>query len=665
MATKPSRLPTNTRLLASVAGLLLAVGVSTGSHDAAYALAPRGTAERAVANDNRTPAGRLSNGVLTLRLEAREAMWHPEGPTGPGIPVYAFAEAGRPAAVPGPMIRVPEGTDMRITLVNTLTKPLRLHGIHHHERDADSVVIAPGASEELRLRADVPGTYLYWARTESFPTPARMPGRIDAGLAGAFIIDSAGARPDRERVLFISSWSDTLSGRGTKSDQADLVLRREMILKDKWLTVTVNGLAWPHNERLSYTVGDTVRWRVINASGYPHPMHLHGFYFDVTARGDWRRDTTYAPHQIRAAVTEWMVPGTTMRMTWVPTRPGNWLFHCHLVTHITETMRLGAPRAGASHDHAERGMAGLVTGIRVAPVRPETPVRHETARRSLRLFITERAKVYGVWPAYSYVLQEGPTPPKADSIRPLSSTLTLHQGEPTDITVINAARHTTTIHWHGIELESIYDGVGGWSGWGKRVAPAVAPGDSFVVRLTPPRAGTFMYHTHVSEGVTLASGLYGALLVLPSNAPPDSTEHTFVIGMGGPLDDAPAVVNGSASPSPIALRAGVAHRFRFINVSPLETRTVELKSGSALARWRPLAKDGADLPAHQATPGPATVLVHPGETYDFEVMAVGGDSLVLSFVGPPDTRTRLAALRTSPPTRPPRLTTAISLVVRE
>ncbi|MGH7588459.1 MAG: hypothetical protein ACRELU_07700, partial [Gemmatimonadota bacterium] len=34
---------------------------------------------RILPNDNRRPAGRLEVGVLSLRLEAREGMWHPHG----------------------------------------------------------------------------------------------------------------------------------------------------------------------------------------------------------------------------------------------------------------------------------------------------------------------------------------------------------------------------------------------------------------------------------------------------------------------------------------------------------------------------------------------------------------------------------------------------------
>ena len=61
-------------------------------------------------NDNRTPAGVLRNGVLTLHLEARPAIWYPEKDGGPHLTVSAFAEEGHAPQIPGPMIRVPEGS---------------------------------------------------------------------------------------------------------------------------------------------------------------------------------------------------------------------------------------------------------------------------------------------------------------------------------------------------------------------------------------------------------------------------------------------------------------------------------------------------------------------------------------------------------------------------
>ena len=49
------------------------------------------------------------------------------------------------------------------------------------------------------------------------------------------------------------------------------------------------------------------------------------------------------------------------------------------------------------------------------------------------------------------------------------------------------------MHWHGIELDSYYDGVHGWSGAGQRVTPMIEPGgrsSSASRRLAPARSST-------------------------------------------------------------------------------------------------------------------------------------------------------------------------------
>jgi FtsP/CotA-like multicopper oxidase with cupredoxin domain len=230
-------------------------------------------------------------------------------------------------------------------------------------------------------------------------------------------------------------------------------------------------------------------------------------------------------------------------------------------------------------------------------------------------------------------LQEGPTAPAPDSIRVPGSPVVLTRGEPTEITVVNRSSRMATVHWHGIELESFYDGVGDWSGWGTRTAPPIAPGDSFVVRLTPDRAGTFIYHTHSEEGPQLASGLYGPLVVLEPGAARDTTtDRVILLGVGGPGLDAPPVVDGSAEPAPFRLLAGTTYRLRFINITPSHFRDVRLLADSVVQRWRLFAKDGADLPAHQATVRPAQVTIGAGETYDYEFTPVAAGTLRLEIV---------------------------------
>lgn len=597
----------------------------------AIALAASAATAGALPNDNRAPAGRISAGVLRVRLVAEDATFYPETRRGPGLAVFAFAEEGRAPTIPGPLLRVGAGMEVRATVHNAMATAICLRGLQDHSTSAlDTTIVAAGATREVRFRANTPGTFIYWARAGS--CDRGFGSSEDSQLAGALVVDPPGAKPRADsRILVLTTFDDTVERSGAR-------IRRRAF--------TINGLSWPWTERLHHLVGDTVRWRVINASAAAHPMHLHGFYFDVTSKGDTTRDTVYTAPQRRKAVTEFMAPGTTMSMTWVPTRPGNWLFHCHLIYHIANSTRLMSELpAEQAHNHAFSGMAGLVMGIDVAPGRGTTVAGTPAPpQRRLRLFVTERPDVFGGSPGFSFVEQDGDTAPAADSMRAPSSTIVLHRNEPTEITVINRMRQgQASVHWHGIEVDSYYDGVGGWSGAGTHLAPVIAPGDSFVVRMTPDRAGTFIYHTHVDEGAQLTSGLYGPLIVLAEGASPDTSERLFLIGDAGPTTT-PRVpvapfINGSVTPPQIELRSGATHRFRFVSISGALVRRMRLVSDSGVVRWRAVAKDGADLPANQASMRDAIVALGPGETADFEVRRDRPELLTLEVTTAPAQKT--------------------------
>ena len=588
-----------------------------------------------VPNDNRTPAGTLVNGLLTLKLEATTGAWSPEGRNGPALQFPVFAEQGKAPQIPGPLIRVRAGTEVRVTIHNTFARKLSIRGLQDRSSAViDTNDIEPGATREIRFRASTPGTFYYWGRTSTRYTegPATTD---DAELVGGLVIDPPGnITLPSDRIMMITTFWDTLQVPGRKPEFRELL--------------AVNGLSWPYTERLQYTAGDTVHWRVLNASLAPHPMHLHGFYFTVNSRGDRTRDTIFTEVQRRKGVTEYMAAGATMTMTWVAARPGNWLFHCHLIYHIDADLRLSDhvpdELEGRTTGHAEQMMAGLVMGIRIAPARGSSPAVDPVARRSLRLFIDQKADVFRDKPGYSFVLQEGATPPASDSVRFPSSTIVLHKNEPTEITVINRAGTESSIHWHGIELESFYDGVGGWSGAGTHLAPVIAPGDSFVVRMTPDRAGTFIYHTHSDESVQLPSGLYGALLVVDKERPRDPNERIFLMGEGGPQADAVPFVNGSATPPGVELHTGVTSRFRLINISAASAKRVRLMADTTIQQWRAFAKDGADLPSRQAIMRRSEVLLGPGETVDFEVTRAKPEVLTLEVITPRRSLQKIAVI---------------------
>src|SRR5688572_26419936 len=102
--------------------------------------------DEAHGNDNTRPAGRLVGDTLHLTLEARRVTWRPAGADGAAFTVHAFAEPGRDALIPGPLLRVPVGTTVRVTLRNALARELRVTGLGARGGDAlpDTVVVAAG-----------------------------------------------------------------------------------------------------------------------------------------------------------------------------------------------------------------------------------------------------------------------------------------------------------------------------------------------------------------------------------------------------------------------------------------------------------------------------------------------------------------------------------------
>src|SRR5688572_7951622 len=463
-----------------------------------------------VAHDNRTPAGTVRDGVGTLDLRIVRGTWRPDREHDPGLTMLAFGEIGKPASIPGPLIRVTTGTRLRVRVRNETDSTLVLFGLTGARALTDTALLAAGATREFTLQPAVAGNFFY--RAQFRPSDPPLPARFgeDRTLAGAFIVDEPDGRTD-DRVLVLSQVVDKERIPTTSPNMVEEVL-------------TINGKSWPHTERLSYDLGDTIRWRVLNASYDVHPMHLHGFYFTVRTRGDFERDTVYEPMNVRLSVTERMRPFTTMTMDWVPDRAGNWLFHCHLTFHILPHGQLGStPITPVAHDHTDnhafRGMAGLVLGTHVRE-RGVAP-RADLVRKQLRLLVHQRDSVDGHYTRpFGFALHEPGAPePAAAQMTIPGPSLVLRRGEPTAITVVNRTTSTTSVHWHGVELESYYDGVSGFGGTPAHVTPAVAPGDSFVVHVTPPRSGTFIYHSHFEELRQQLGGMYGAFIVLDSAAP--------------------------------------------------------------------------------------------------------------------------------------------------
>ena len=114
---------------------------------------------------------------------------------------------------------------------------------------------------------------------------------------------------------------------------------------------------------------------------------------------------------------------------------------------------------------------------------------HLTAGLVTRIIAGHRLRMYGYNGEYP-----GPT-------------ISVRQGATIVVDLVNHLDQPTTIHWHGIRLDSAYDGVP------DTAHPPVPPGGRFIYRVHFPDAGVYWYHPHVREDMQQNLGLAGAILV--------------------------------------------------------------------------------------------------------------------------------------------------------
>jgi len=113
-------------------------------------------------------------------------------------------------------------------------------------------------------------------------------------------------------------------------------------------------------------------------------------------------------------------------------------------------------------------------------------------------------------------------------------TLRWREGDTVTIRVTNRMNRPTSIHWHGILLPYQMDGVPGISFRG------ITPGETFTYRFKVRQAGTYWYHSH--SGFQEQTGLYGAIIIDPSNAETIRADRDYVVQLSDWTDEDPMTV---------------------------------------------------------------------------------------------------------------------------
>jgi FtsP/CotA-like multicopper oxidase with cupredoxin domain len=85
----------------------------------------------------------------------------------------------------------------------------------------------------------------------------------------------------------------------------------------------INGQTFNHASRIALQQHRWIRFQFQNRSMMPHPMHLHGHFFQVengTGRGPLKDTVIVDPMQ-------------NLAIDWISDNPGAWAFHCHNLYH--------------------------------------------------------------------------------------------------------------------------------------------------------------------------------------------------------------------------------------------------------------------------------------------------------------------------------------------
>ncbi len=260
--------------------------------------------------------------VAQFQLVVAESDWE----ILPGTKIKVLAYNGK---VPGPVIRVRQGEQVRIVLTNKLSFPTSLyfHGlILPHQIDGlprkGSGLVGPGQQYTYEFIASQAGTFWYHPQI-------LHGGQQMQGLYGALIVEPYDRAPSYERdlVLVLGQFHVPelpASTPATKRKESPLPLVKVISPaeagKQAFATYyTLNGKSAPAIPAIVLERGQRLRLRVINAGEYFCPLHVSGHRFEVVAVNG---GNIAEPDFVRDTIT--LAPGDRIDLDLAADNPGIW-----------------------------------------------------------------------------------------------------------------------------------------------------------------------------------------------------------------------------------------------------------------------------------------------------------------------------------------------------
>ena len=267
---------------------------------------------------------RVTGGVKEFHLVAEPV----EREMSPGMTAYLWGYNGQS---PGPTIEAVEGDRVRIFVTNRLPEHTT---IHWHGMilpcGMDGVTgltqpgIPPGKTFVYEFDLVKSGTFMYHPHGDEMVQMAM-------GMMGFFVVhpkDPALHRVDRDFVFLLNAYD---------IEPGSYVPRvMEMTDFNLWCW---NSRVFPGISPLVVSRNDKVRVRVGNLTMTNHPVHMHGYDFEVTCTdGGWVRPEARWPE------VSIDIPVGAMRAYEFDAKyPGDWAIHCHKSHHTMNAMGHDVP----------------------------------------------------------------------------------------------------------------------------------------------------------------------------------------------------------------------------------------------------------------------------------------------------------------------------------
>ncbi len=275
----------------------------------------------------------------------------------PGMKVHMWGYNG---SSPGPTIECVEGDKVRIFVTNRLPEhtTVHWHGVLL-PNGMDGVggltqpQIQPGKTFVYEFEMKKSGTFMYHPHADEMVQMAM-------GMYGGLIVHPR--NPNQYRVdrdfLFIMTAYDIEPGSYTPKVNT-------MLDFNMW---TWNSRVFPGIDPFVVRQNDRVRIRIGNLTMTNHPIHLHGYDFEVTGTdGGWVPKSARWPE-----VTVDCAVGQMRAIEFDAIYPGDWAIHCHKSHHTMNAMGhavptlIGVDQRGVSEriaklipDYMAMGSAGM------------------------------------------------------------------------------------------------------------------------------------------------------------------------------------------------------------------------------------------------------------------------------------------------------------------